>query len=300
MAKFDFPVSTPNAVTPDGFGNNLTWNVPSFYVPGDPCPPYTGRARYGGIIGLHSYGQTGADVLSRFNLSRIHFGEKGYVVGGPDGLLDGSSQRRFNYWDPTANDFARIKAFCDAILSRFDLLYLAMVGYSNGGFLATQFSMQYPGYLDCLVTISCAGGDRDTTAVASQPVPRLHIHGDADATVLPAGDAAAVLPGTLSGHGGCDYGSGQSTGYTSVTNTVANQAARNGLGAGPIGSPGAAFDLVSTPAGNEATSQVWPGSVARSNIVEFWNLAGATHALNAVSGNELIVQWINNNARLRP
>lgn len=294
-----YPIVRPSLSFVDGFGHTAIATGPEFWMPSDPRPPYTGRQRYGFILCAHSYGQTGGDIKTRFNLSRIHSGGKGYWILAPDGLPSGGDgQNRFNYWDPTANDFARFKAFADALITRLDPLYVAWLGYSNGGLFGIQFALQYVGYLGAAVTIAAAGGDRDPTSVASTPTPWLHIHGTSDTLVLPAGDPTAALTGTLAGHGGADYGSGQSTGYTSVTTTVANLAARNGL-SGSLGAAGAAFDLVGTPAGNEATARVWDGSQARVNKVEYWELASATHALTASANNELILQWIDDNARLR-
>ncbi len=226
------------------------------------------------IIFLHPYGSTGSSFANNLVASRTQNFDDGTIVFVPDGVLDGAS-RHWRYWDLSAGtDFDYLAACIAEIRARFNISWVAIVGYSNGGFMALQFAQQHPSLVHALLVMAAAGGTNDPTT-PGLTIPLHLIIGDTDATVPPAGDAtASALPGALNGHGGVG-----SPGFVSATATITAQAARNGV-TGSLGSAGTAFDLITggTPsgAGAEATSQIYSGTTSQSAL-RLTTLAGTTH-----------------------
>lgn len=205
------------------------------------------------VLMLHSYGQTGTDIRTRFLYDAAGQMDNGAIVLAPNAAnTDGGANIYWKYWATGGtDDFAFLSSIVAEAQARFSISKVWCIGYSNGGFMAIQLSLAYPELIDAMVTVACAGGVNDSTATASKAIAHWHIHGTLDTTVLPAGDIlAATLPGSLAGHGGVG-----SVGYVDTATTVAQFAARNG-NVSALGAPGTAFDLVTTgtPTGTGAES----------------------------------------------
>lgn len=256
------------------------------------------------IIALHSYGATPADIRGRFVIDRGNNFDDGQIIVAPSAVLLDGANLYWNFWDTSAGDFDFLTALIAAVKARFLTSWTGMMAYSNGGFLAIQFSIQHPELVHTLVTMAAAGGTNDPTASTGTPIPRLHIHGTIDGTVLPAGDPlAATLPGILAGHGGANWGSGASTGYVNTATTVSQANARNG-GAGTLGAPGTAFDLVTTGTDPESAFENYSGTTSQTAVSRVLCTA-ANHGLSFSATTETtpprginqIMSWMRTNHR---
>jgi len=269
--------TTPSTTVGASFGRSTTLLVPNDWRP---------DRSYVLLVVLHPYASTGSSILTNLGLNRANNFDDGTIVFAPNGVTDGTSLR-WKYWDQTGtDDFVFLHDTIQEIQGRFSISRVYMVGYSNGGFMTLQFAQFYPTMLSSIAVFAAADGTNDPTSALATPLPMLHVYGASDATVEPAGNASASsLPGTLNGHGGIMGGG--STGFVSAATTVANWAARNGLG-GSMGSAGTAFDLITggTPsgAGAESTPSQWSGAIS-TNMVEQWVEAAAGHSAVATLSN---------------
>jgi len=285
-----FPYTLPSLTVGASFGRSKNVIPPNDWRP---------TRSYPLIMALHPYGGQGTSVLTSFGFDRGHNFDDGCIIFAPDGVLDGAS-RHWRYWDTsTGLDFDYLTSCVAEIEGRFNISWKGVAGYSNGAFMAQQLVIQYPTLFHTLVMFAGAGGVNDTTSQQSVPTPALYVIGDADATVLPAGDpAAATLPGALAGHGGVG-----STGYKSAGDTVTGAALRNGV-SGSLGSAGTAFDLSTggTPsgAGAECTAQIY-SNTTNQTAVELWTEAAAGHSsvatLASFRGSYPVFKWMMDNHR---
>lgn len=277
-------INPPPTALGASFSRTTNAFIPAAYKP---------SRTYACALLLHSYGMNGLDIRTRLLLTQGHDFDDGAIFIAPDGLSDGTSTR-WNHWTTGAGtDFDYLSSIVNEAKGRFNIGPVYGIGYSNGGFMIIQLSIQYPTLFHAMATFSCAAGDNDPTTPTGVPIPHVHFHGDADATVIYGGSGTASLPGTLNGHGGVG-----STGYTSAINTVAKTAARNGLG-GTLGSAGTAFDYITTGTGtNETTARVYSGTT-NQNAVELWVGAGAAHAINLQTyrGGNPLWTWLTANHR---
>lgn len=257
----------PTATLGSGAGRPVTMRVPNAYDPRRAYPMY---------IVLHNYDDPGETVLDRFTMEDGHNFDSGCFVICPDGALDGASNAHWNYWT-AGGDFTYISGLLDEAIAlgwRIDTNRIYGVGYSNGAFMVRQIVDRTPSFFTATVTISGGLAGANDAVTTGTAVPGIHIHGDSDTTVLPAGDVtAATLPGSLAGHGGVG-----STGYKSVTNTIADMKTRNGL-TGALASAGADINFVTADgAGAECVRQRVNDSTS-TTAVELWTLTGVDHAI---------------------
>lgn len=233
----------PSLTVGASFGRSTTLILPNNWKPGKAYPL---------LLYLHSYGSTPTDIKGRFLYDSAQNFDDGCIVLAPTAVNNDAGVVYWKYWATGGtDDFDFLSSIIAETKARFSISSVWVIGYSNGGFMGIQLSLQYPTLIDALVTAASAGGTNDSTAVAVKPIARLHLHGTLDGTVNPAGDAAATtLPGSLAGRGGIG-----STGYVDTATTVAQAAARNG-NVSSLGAPGAAFDLFTTgtPVGTGAES----------------------------------------------
>lgn len=278
--------TTPSLVLGASFGRSFNAILPNHWRPDRSYPL---------CLMLHSYGATGADIHTRVLYGVSPQMDDGCIVLAPTATnTDGGANLYWKYWATGGtDDFDFLSSVVAEARARFSVSSVWGIGYSNGGFMTIQMSLQYPTLYDAMVTIACAGGTNDSTATAVKAIARWHLHGDADTLVLPGGDvAAATLPGSLAGHGGIG-----STGYVDTATTVAQAAARNG-NVSALGAPGAAFDLwtTGTPTGTgaESAEESYTGTPNVSRVLA----TAATHGLTVSSvsatskGGTRIFSWL--------
>lgn len=261
----------PSLTVGASFGRSVDVTLPAGWRPDRSYPL---------VLLLHSYGATGADIKTRTVFAEAHRMDDGAITLAPNAVnTDGGGNIFWKYWATGGtDDFAFLSAIVAEVQARFSVSHVWCLGYSNGGFMAIQLSLAYPDMIDAMVTIACAGGVNDSTAVASKAIAHWHCHGTLDTLVLPAGDPlAATLPGSLAGHGGVG-----STGYVDTATTLAQFAARNG-NVSALGAPGTAFDLwtTGTPTGTgaESAEERYTGTPILSRVLA----TGAAHGLTVSS-----------------
>jgi poly(3-hydroxybutyrate) depolymerase len=277
----------PSTTLGSGAGRSTTLLVPNAYDPAKSYPLY---------VVLHNYDDPGGTILSRLQLEQGHNFDDGAFIICPDGEPDGASNAHFNYWT-LGGDFDYISDLIAEAVSlgwSIDATRIYGVGYSNGGFMIRQLVDNNPSLFTATVTI-CGGlsGTNDSND-AGIAVPGIHIHGDSDLTVLPAGDAAAAtLPGSLAGHGGVG-----STGYVSVANTIAAMKTRNGE-SGALESAGADINLVSADGGGAECVRQKVAGTSAATAIESWTLTTVDHAISLVDDTWLtyIHTWLETNHR---
>ena len=277
--------TTPSLTVGASFGRSVDLILPNAWNPNRSYPL---------CLMLHSYGATGNDIHTRTLYGEAPQIDDGCIVLAPTTSNNDAGVGYWKYWATGGvDDFDYLSSIVAEARARFSVSSVWGIGYSNGGFMTIQMSLQYPTLYDAMVTIACAGGTNDSTAVAVKAIAHWHCHGDADTTVLPAGDAAAAtLPGSLAGHGGIG-----SAGYVSTATTVAQFAARNG-NVSSLGAPGTAFDLwtAGTPAGTgaESAEESYTGTPTVSRVLA----AAANHTLTVSSasatskGGTRIFSWL--------
>lgn len=278
MSYYTLPSTTCGA----SFGRSTTLKVPGHWNGADSYPLK---------ISLHPYASSGGPGAVNLQIDQVMNFDDGAFLLTPDGVHTDGASKYWNYWTATGDDIDYIAGLITEVKGRFNVSWVALVGYSNGGFLAIQTAIAHPDLVNAVFTLAAAAGTNDPTAPAAYTIPHAHWHGDADATVLPAGDVnASSLPGSLAGHGGVG-----STGYLATTGTVANSNSRNG-GSGSLGSAGASFDFTTT-AGNETSARAYSGTTSQT-AVELWTGAGAGHSIAIASrqGTQMFT-WLRSNHR---
>ena len=164
------------------------------------------------IVVLHGYGATGAVQDSYFGVSAR--ADRGFVAVIPDGTVDGSGRRFWNATDACCDfagtgvdDVAYLLGLIDEAIASFpiDPDRVAVIGHSNGGFMAHRLACDAPARLDAIVSLAGAsyGSTEDCRGLsdAEARVPRvLQAHGTLDTTIAYDGGllgGGAAYPGAV-------------------------------------------------------------------------------------------------------
>ncbi|WP_062520297.1 alpha/beta hydrolase family esterase [Demequina silvatica] len=219
------------------------------------------------LLLLHGYGMTGEQLVDIYDIAALSE-ERGFLYVAPDGTPDEAGRR---FWDAsdaccnftgTAVDDSRYLAdLIAAVLKEYgaDPDRVAVLGVSNGGFMAYRLACEHADLLAAIASI--AGSSAPPSGCdASTPVSVLEVHGTADDTI--AYDGAAIGAAT----------------YPSAPDSVTAWAERDGCE--PTLDPtGAMLDLEATLDGAETTVAAAPRCPAGVDA-ELWTVTGADHTMD--------------------
>ncbi len=181
----------------DSIKSNAIWRKYRLYKP----LSYTGATAYPLVMNFHGYTSTALAQQYYGNFMPVADTAK-FLIVHPQGTLDGSNQP---YWNaglsPSgAKDLQFVSELIDTLKAHYniDLNAVYSTGLSNGGFMSN--------YLACnlsnkIAAIGSVAGTMFTsfspTCNPSRPVPVIHIHGTADATVPYNGAAGEIAVDSL-------------------------------------------------------------------------------------------------------
>lgn len=166
-------------------------------------------------------------------------------------------------WNTKANDIGYLHAMVSEIESKYDIdpKRIFVFGHSNGGFMANRLACDTAGRFAGIVSLAGAPWKDPELCKPSAAIAMLHVHGDADATVLydggPPYNIAALAP---------------APGAVELT---AMWAAKNRCGATP--SAAEPIDVVEDLAGAETHKSVYSGCEA-NGATELWTIEGGVHS----------------------
>jgi polyhydroxybutyrate depolymerase len=214
------------------------------------------------ILVLHGYGATGQVQEAYFGLpERVE--AQGFVLLSPDGLVDRLGRR---YWNATdaccdfsgsgVDDVGYLTGLLDELEQRvpIDRARVAVVGHSNGGFMAYRLACDAGDRFRAVVSLAGAFWSDPTQCGGTATPDVLQIHGTNDDTILyEGGDFGGVVfyPGALE--------------------SATFWAERAQCGSGPAGD--GRSDYVGSPQ-EETERQAWPCVDGR---VGLWTLDGVGH-----------------------
>lgn len=171
-----------------------TVRVPASYDPGRPAPL---------LLQLHGYTSHGSEVDGYFGLATAA-DELGVVIATPEGTTDARGDRFWNATDAccnfdrsTVDDVAYLSEVIAEVQAQLaiDPRRIAVVGHSNGGFMAHRFACERADLVASIVSVAGATFADPADCRPSQPVSVVQVHGTAD-DVIRFDGAGPLSPGT--------------------------------------------------------------------------------------------------------
>jgi polyhydroxybutyrate depolymerase len=239
---------------------------------------HDGRTPLPLVVLLHGYGASAAIEDSYLGLSRAARGRGVYVLL-PNGTPDGGGDR---FWAATrslealgVDDVAYLDALLDEASATVpvDPARIALLGHSNGAFMAYRFACAFP---ERIAALAALAGTEDAMPVCDTlgaRVSALHFHGTADDTILyEGGDFRLVGP------------------YVSAEEMTLRWARRNGCAdTRTVGAPFDWDDVVPGPETIPAAHDGCPAGVG----VELWRMEGAPHIPSPATGATVrVLDWL--------
>jgi polyhydroxybutyrate depolymerase len=227
---------------------------PATYDPKTPTPL---------VVVLHGYGASGL-VQEAYLGFAVLSDTKTFLLAYPDGTLDSKAKRFWNATDACCNfdhkdidDVAYVSQIIDDVTAQYnvDPKRIYVIGHSNGAFLSHRVACELSSRVAAIVTLAGMQWLDASKCGPTSPVSVLHVHGDADDTILYSGGATQI--GT----------------YPSAKQTVATWAAKNGC-TGALTTTGQTLDLDGSLVGAETTVERYDGCAAD---VELWTIKGGGH-----------------------
>jgi len=217
------------------------------------------------LVALHGYGSSGEALARYFRLDELD----GFIVVAPDGTRDVHGNRFWNateaccnLFGATVDDVAYLTAVLDDVQAthNVDSRRIYVAGHSNGGFMANRLACELAPRIAAIVDVAGAGWYDPARCRPDGAVAVLHVHGDGDAIIRPAGgrvfDIAHMPP------------------YPSVEATVGAWTAKNRCPAPPR-TAAARFDFDADVPGEETRVDRWE-RCARGDV-ERWTVEGGSH-----------------------
>ena len=197
---------------------------------------------------------------------------RGMILALPLGTYDAALARyEWNGTDtccgfttPKANDIGYIHAMITAIEAEYavDTKRVFVVGHSNGGFMANRLACDTAGRFAGIVSLAGMPFKNPTKCNPSAAIAMLHVHGDADDTVL--------------FDGGPPYGIESLPDAPGAEEAFAMWQGKNRC-TGAVDTSGAPLDLVTDLAGAETHPSVASGCEA-NGATELWVIEGGPHS----------------------
>lgn len=216
------------------------------------------------VVVLHGFGSDPTRVDALLGL-RDEAAARGALYALPEGT-EGPDGRRF--WNASdaccgvdrgdVDDSAYLALVIRTLAATYavDPERVAVVGYSNGGFMAYRTACDHAGLVSVVVSLAGAMPDDVGSCRPSRPVSVVQAHGTDDPVIRAGG-------GTRGRHA-----------YPAAAESAAAWARLDGC---EHASPPVVRDLDTAIAGAETTVTRWAGC-ADGAAVELWSIAGADHA----------------------
>lgn len=227
-------------------------------VPGD----YDHAAGAPLLILLHGYSASGTIQNLYFGLE-AHAMERGFLYAYPDGTIDAGDNRFWNATDACCDfgatgvdDSSYLRGLVDEIRSVYNVddKRIFFAGHSNGSFMSYRMACEHADIVAGIAGLAGAMWDDTTKCNPSEPVNVLHIHGDADETILIGGDTTQA--GT----------------YPSATDSIGYWAAFAECGDTPADA--GTIDIDADIDGSETTVARYENCTAAA---ELWTIQGGGH-----------------------
>lgn len=252
------PVTATDGTVLDVDGRPFTLHVPDGYDPAQGAPL---------VLGLHGYTSNPAELDSYLGLTAAAEA-RGFLLALPGGLIDAAGDQ---YWaavdggccdlmDAGTDDSTYLSHVISAVTAAYRVTRVAVVGHSNGGFMAHRLACDHADQVDAIGSIAGPLGDDPALCRPTEPVTVLHVHGDADPTV-----------GYLGGWGA------SSAQVTAETWAVLDACA-------PTPTVGEPKDVDQDLPGEESTVQVWDQGCADGSQVQLWTVVGGEHVPSLTAG----------------
>ncbi|MFB7798277.1 alpha/beta hydrolase family esterase [Isoptericola sp. NPDC056134] len=249
------PAGTTGVV--DVGGRPVQLHVPPAYQPDLPAPL---------LVVLHGFGSDAARADAMLGL-RDQALARGVLYALPEGT-EGPDGRRF--WNATdaccgadragVDDSAYLAQVIRTLAATYavDPARVAVVGYSNGGFMAYRTACDHADLVSVVVSLAGAMPADDGACRPSRSVTVVQAHG-ADDPVIRAGG------GVRDGHA-----------YPAAAESAAAWARHDGCAAAPVTAPDRR-DLDSAVPGAETRVTTWGGCTGGAEV-GLWSIAGADHS----------------------
>ncbi|GAA1718733.1 PHB depolymerase family esterase [Isoptericola hypogeus] len=238
-------------------GRPVEVHVPPAYGPADPVPL---------LVVLHGLGSDPARVDALLGL-RHEASERGVLYVLPEGTRGSDGRRFWNATDACCDRDATgvdDSAYLATVVRELAVTYavdpgrVAVVGYSNGGFMAHRTACDHADLVSVAVSLAGATAADDDACRPSAPVSVVQVHGTEDPVI-------AVGGGRRDGRA-----------YPSAEETALAWARLDDCADGPAVTT-AGRDLDMSVPGPETTVAAWSGC-ADGARVELWTIAGGDHA----------------------
>jgi polyhydroxybutyrate depolymerase len=242
-----------------GGNRPVTVHIPASYDARQPAPL---------LIALHGYTSSGADVETYFDLGPAA-DARGFVYAAPDGTYDRDGNRFWNATDACCNfddaDVDDVAYLTDVIGEieadlAIDPKRIALVGHSNGGFMAYRMACERADRVAAIVSLAGATFVDPADCAPSEPVSIVQVHGTFDDTILFEGGSTTV-----------PYPGAQATAETWATNDGCDEASSTLTERIDVDADRAAGD---DPAETSVTE--WSGC-EQGATVQLWTIPDGTH-----------------------
>jgi polyhydroxybutyrate depolymerase len=232
-------------------GRLVHLHVPAGYDAAEPAPL---------VVALHGYTSNATELDSYLGLT-AESDERGFLLVLPEGMTNPRGEQYWNaveggccdFYGTGVDDSGHLSRLVRAVEAAYDVSQVAVVGHSNGGYMAHRFACEHADQVEAIGTLAGTLPPNRATCDPSRPVRVVHIHGDDDETVPYRG----------------------STANSSAAETAETWARLDGCS--PTPRDGSPLDLDSGLADDETTAQVWDDSCAGGSSVQLWTIVGGHH-----------------------
>ena len=211
------------------------------------------------VLLLHGFGVT-ADLQEALFQLRPRVDAARFLLVLPEGTQDANGDPFWNAAGeccgvdrPEVDDVGYLSGLIDALREGWNVSTVAVVGHSNGGYMAYRLACDVPDRIDRIVVLAGGAPVEPPECTNGTPTGVLHVHGTDDADVpYDAASEPFATPGAVA--------------------AVARQAARNGCD--PTTTSLGAADLVGRLDGDESDGVAYIGCDAPTAL---WTARGETH-----------------------